>query len=79
MQKVLITGVNGFIGSHIAERMIKNGMQVYGLVRITSDLSLLEGLSISLRYGDITDAESVQKAVSGMDIVIHNAGLASDW
>ena len=79
MQKVLITGVNGFIGSHIAERMIKNGMQVYGLVRITSDLSLIEGLSISLRYGDITDAESVQKAVSGMDIVIHNAGLASDW
>jgi nucleoside-diphosphate-sugar epimerase len=79
MLKVLITGVNGFIGSHIAERMIKNGMEVYGLVRKTSDLRLIEGMPISLRYGDITDAASVQKSVADMDIVIHNAGLASDW
>lgn len=77
--QVLITGANGFIGSHIVERMLKDGYKVRGLVRKSSDLSLINGLDVELVYGDVTDGKSLDAAVQGVDIVIHNAGLASDW
>ncbi|MBK7698778.1 MAG: NAD-dependent epimerase/dehydratase family protein [Saprospiraceae bacterium] len=76
---VLVTGANGFIGSHIVERMANEGYSVRGLVRKNSDLSLLEGINVNLVYGDVTDAVSLASAVDGVSIVIHNAGLASDW
>ena len=79
MQTILITGVNGFIGSHVAERLLKEGHKVRGLVRKTSDLSLIEGLDIQLFYGDITAPETLQQPLEGVDIVVHVAGLASDW
>jgi len=79
MSKVLITGANGFIGSHLVEKFLKEGHKVYGLVRPTSDLSLINDMEVSLKYGDITDYSSVEKALYDIDIVVHNAGLASDW
>ena len=79
MSKVLITGANGFIGSHLVEKYLSEGHDVYGLVRTTSDLSLIEGMNLSLRYGDITDYNSLQESLREIDILIHNAGLASDW
>jgi len=79
MAKVLITGANGFIGSHIVGKMLSIGCEVYGFVRKSSDLSLIQEYNIPLLYGDINDKESLKEAVKGMDIVIHNAGFASDW
>ncbi|MCK5785230.1 MAG: SDR family NAD(P)-dependent oxidoreductase [Candidatus Sabulitectum sp.] len=79
MAEVLITGANGFIGSHLVDKFLKEGHSIYGLVRRTSDLSLICDMDVSLRYGDITDYSSVEKSLQGMDIVVHNAGLASDW
>lgn len=79
MSSVLITGVNGFIGSHVARRFQKDGHQVRGLVRKTSDLSFLKGLDVQLHVGDITLRETLRKPLSGVDVVVHNAGLASDW
>ncbi len=79
MLRILITGVNGFIGSHIADRMISEGHDVVGLVRQRSDLSLIKDKKITLKYGDVTDEASLTEAVKQIDIVIHNAGLASDW
>lgn len=79
MSKVLITGANGFIGSHLVEKFLKEGHKVFGLVRPTSDLSLINDMEVSLKYGDITDYSSIEKALYDTDIVVHNAGLASDW
>lgn len=79
MSKILITGVNGFIGSHIARKVLADGHYVRGLVRRTSDLKLLKDMDVELITGDITDEESLAPAVKDMDIVIHVAGLASDW
>lgn len=79
MNTILITGVNGFIGSNIAERLINAGHRVRGLVRKTSDLKFIKGLNIELFYGDVTDKNSLIKPMKGVDIVIHVAGLASDW
>ncbi|MCX6153629.1 MAG: NAD-dependent epimerase/dehydratase family protein [Candidatus Kapabacteria bacterium] len=79
MALVLITGVNGFIGSHIAEKLLAAGHTVRGLIRKTSDLKFIIDFDIELYYGDITDIESVKRAMTGVDVVVHNAALASDW
>jgi len=79
MGTVLITGINGFIGSHIAERMLHEGYKVRGLVRKTSDLKFLQGLDIEYFYGDITDTASLKEPLKNVNLVIHVAGLASDW
>lgn len=75
--KVLITGANGFLGSWLTKALIKEGHEVYALVRAESDLSELEGQPCHFVYGDITDLESLYKAFSEVDTVFHLAGLVA--
>lgn len=79
MNNILVTGANGFIGSHIVKKFLNSGDKVTGLVRESSDLSLIENLDIELKNGDISDQESIRNAFQNVDIVIHVAGFASDW
>jgi nucleoside-diphosphate-sugar epimerase len=79
MEKILVTGANGFIGSNLVKRLLSDGNEVRSLVRKTSDLSFLEGLDTQLFYGDINDKESVKTAMQGVSKVYHVAGLAADW
>jgi nucleoside-diphosphate-sugar epimerase len=75
MTLVLVTGANGFLGSHISEALLDKGYQVRALVRKTSDLTNLKGFPLELVYGDLNNIESLPDAVKGVDIVINNAGL----
>ncbi|MCC6461339.1 MAG: NAD-dependent epimerase/dehydratase family protein [Saprospiraceae bacterium] len=50
-----------------------------GLVRVTSNLKLLQGASVELLHGDVTDPASIAAAVAGVDLVIHTAGAVMDW
>jgi len=75
MREVLVTGANGFVGSHICEALLSSGFGVRALVRKTSDLANLNGLAIDLVYGDITDPESLHTAVSGVHAIVNNAGI----
>lgn len=77
--RVFITGINGFIGSNLATRLIAEGQEVSGLVRKTSNLSFLEGLTVKLFFGDLSNKLLLDKATQGVDVVYHVAGLASDW
>lgn len=79
MAVVLVTGANGFIGSHVCERFLAEGHRVRALVRETSDLAFLAGLDVDRVTGDVTDAASLAPAVLGAEVVVHVAGLASDW
>jgi nucleoside-diphosphate-sugar epimerase len=77
--KALVTGATGFLGSHIAERLVQRGEHVRALVRPTSKTSLLESLGVELVQGDVTDAPSLAPALSGVDVVYHAAAMVADW
>ena len=79
MERILVTGANGFIGSNLVKKLINEGNLVTGLVRKSSDLSFLDGMNVELVLGDITDLRSLEIAMKGIDKVYHVAGLAADW
>lgn len=71
----LVTGANGFIGSHVVDELLACGHAVRCLVRHTSDLRWLAGHSVEYVYGDVCDAEALTRAVEGVDRVVHAAGI----
>jgi nucleoside-diphosphate-sugar epimerase len=75
--KVLITGAAGFVGSHLAKSLLKDGYAVRGFVRPTKDTSVLEQLGVEIARGDLTDFTSVERALEGCDQVYHLAALTS--
>jgi nucleoside-diphosphate-sugar epimerase len=77
--KTLVTGATGFLGSHIAERLVRRGDSVRALVRPTSDTTFLQSLGAELVHGDVTDAASLLPALDGIEAVYHAAALVSDW
>ena len=74
--RILLTGASGFLGSHIAEQLDQQGVDVRALVRPTSDTRFLEGLEhVTLVAGALSDKDSLLAAVEGVDGIIHAAGL----
>lgn len=72
--RALVTGANGFVGSHLVRHLIASGWDVRAMVRRTSDVTLLEGAGDTRVFGDITDVDSLVEAVRGVDVVFHVAG-----
>ena len=75
MAKVIVTGANGFVGSWLVKSLLKQGHEVHALVRKSSDLTELKGVTCSFDYGDVTDLESLKKSFQGAEAVFHLAGL----
>jgi len=74
MEKVLVTGANGFIGSHLVEALLKNNFAVRALVRKYADLRWLAGLPIEIVNGAITEYNTILPAVENVDYICHTAG-----
>ncbi len=79
--KVLVTGGSGFIGSHLVERLLSEGMEVRCLVRdpgrlrwLGSIKSGVDGSALELVTGDCTKRGTLASAVAGVDRVYHVAG-----
>jgi len=82
--KAFVTGATGFLGSHVARVLADQGADLRLLVRRTSNLKNLEGLLSSGRNaetatGDLRDAASLEKAMSGCDTVFHVAADYRLW
>ncbi len=83
VKKILITGANGFIGSHLVEECIKEGYTVKAFVEYNSFNSWgwLDSLSedtlneIEVFSGDVRDPNGVREAMKGCDAVFHLAAL----
>ncbi len=74
-----VTGATGFLGSHVARVLAEQGAELRLLVRPTSDLRNLEGLNADRVAGDLRDAASIEKALSGCDVVFHVAADYRLW
>ena len=77
--KVLITGGAGFIGSHLADRLLADGHEVRALDNLDPQVhaaaerpDYLE-TSVELQVGDVRDREAVRRALDGVDAVVHFA------
>jgi dihydroflavonol-4-reductase len=75
--KVLVTGANGLLGSHIVRELLKRGYIVKVLVRKGSNLRALEGLDIEFFYGQMTEKHAVFSATEGCEFLIHCAAKTS--
>jgi GDP-4-dehydro-6-deoxy-D-mannose reductase len=77
--KVLITGINGFVGSHLADLLVSEGYPVSGIA-LTSDLTHLSQVEqkVSIAYGDVRNAKDVENVLAEVqpDCIYHLAGSA---
>ena len=81
MNKVFITGADGFIGSHLAERLVRDGYQVKALAQYNSfnswgwlDSSSLKN-DMEVVTGDVRDPFAMKTFMQGCDAVLHLAAL----
>ncbi|MBR3213100.1 MAG: GDP-mannose 4,6-dehydratase [Methanosphaera sp.] len=81
-KNILITGISGFVGAYLAEKLINEGSNVYGLVRRRSDGSIPKNIKnhdlngkFTPLTGDLTDSTAVSKALneSEPDYILHLA------
>ncbi|MDX1390459.1 MAG: NAD-dependent epimerase/dehydratase family protein [Acidobacteriota bacterium] len=73
--KVLVTGANGFTGSHLARLLREGGHDVRALVRKTGDRSLIGNLDVELFEADLAEPARLREAVSGVERIFHIAAV----
>lgn len=73
MPTALVTGATGLLGSHVVERLQLEGWTVRALAREPARAGWLDERGVDVRSGDVLDAESVNRAAAGCDLVVHAA------
>ena len=68
---ILVTGATGFIGPHVVRALRTEDRPVRALVRPRSDTGRLQAWGCETTVGDMTDPESLRRAVEGCDVVVH--------
>lgn len=80
-KQVLVTGANGFIGSHLVEMLLDKGAKVFALLNNPKQLGKLEEIArldeIHLVFGDVKNLEEVKVVSKGKEFIFHLAGLNS--
>src|SRR3954451_12689436 len=86
MSTILVTGANGFIGSHVVPALLDAGHRVVALTREAADdqdvlgrLTAAQRANVEVRHGDVTHFEQLAPAFDGVDAVLHLVALPRDW
>jgi nucleoside-diphosphate-sugar epimerase len=74
MKRALITGGNGFIGSHLIEYLVAKNVKVRCIDKSQGDFRWSEGIEVEVIRGDLNDGDILKNAVSDVDVVFHLAG-----
>jgi dihydroflavonol-4-reductase len=77
--KCFVTGATGFLGSHVARQLIDRGAELRLLVRPTSKLDNITDLPSERVVGDLRDADSLRRGMSGCEYVFHVAADYRLW
>jgi len=75
--KVLITGANGFIGSHLTRLMVERGHKVVAVVMPETSLINIISLNVEIVYADITKPDMLVGILRNVDVVYHLAAIPS--
>jgi nucleoside-diphosphate-sugar epimerase len=79
-QHAFVTGATGFVGMSLVRELDRLGWQVTALARESSSLADIADLPLDVRIGDITDADSLSRAIPGaVDCVFHVAASTNIW
>ena len=71
----LVTGANGFIGSHLVDQLLASGCTVHGLVRESSSLKWLDASKVHLHKVDLARPDFKIPVLEDLDYIFHCAGL----
>jgi dihydroflavonol-4-reductase len=77
--RTLITGATGFVGSAVLRKLLATGHNVRALVRPKSDRRNLTGLPVEIVNGDVTDRQSLDRAMTGCSTLFHVAADYRLW
>ena len=86
MATILLTGANGFVGSHVLPELLRRGHRVAALVRspatgdqVVEKLTPAERAAVDLRIGDVTAPDTLPAAVRAVDAVVHLVAIPRDF
>jgi farnesol dehydrogenase len=80
MANILVTGGTGFIGVHLVKRLSQLGHNLKLLIRENSDITPFKNFNnITYVKGDVTDIDSLNSSVNGVDLIYHLAAYTRMW
>ncbi|MCP4760502.1 MAG: NAD-dependent epimerase/dehydratase family protein [archaeon] len=79
MTLVLVTGAAGFLGTNITLNLLDQGYKVKAFELEGANIKYIDRKDVEIVYGDVTNLDSIKKALENVDIVIHVAGDTSFW
>lgn len=76
-RKVVLTGANGFLGSHLVDKLIKEDFDVHCVVRKTSNTKWLNDKKLTLHSCGLIDIDPLAEVFKNVDYIFHLAGTVS--
>jgi len=77
--RVLVTGANGFLGSHLVARLAADGSEVAGFIRPGTGRRALDDLGVEVFEGDVLEPQTLLPAMRDRELVFHTAALTDSW
>lgn len=79
MARSFVTGATGFVGAHVARKLVERGDHVVALARPSSNLALLDSLPIEIAIGDLRDPKSLIEPMCNIEELYHVAADYRLW